>query len=149
MQRAILTILASIVLFSACSKEETILPEPEEIMQIEIPFPGEWSRQFEAGPGSWHTATYQVYEDSIRYLLTGPVGNADYVMLRDTFLPENNRFIGHTSEGQHYLILVKDSTADSISLYKQKIDEMEEGLAIEVPDAATTENHGWNTYYIQ
>ncbi len=52
---------------------------------------------FEAGIGSgfWHTVSFSVYQDSIRYTLNGPVGTANYIIFRDTFTLENNRYIGH------------------------------------------------------
>lgn len=128
----------------SCDDDESI-PEPM-IEQENIPFQGNWVRQFEAGPGNVHDVLYAVYQDSIRYTLSGPVGNANYVMLRDTFVLENNRYIGHTPDDQYYVLFVKDINSDNITLYKQPISSVEEGMTVEVPDAETTEHHGWSVY---
>ncbi len=141
------SLVAAILVWVACSKEDDSPLQPLQNQREEIPYTGTWQRQFEAGPGNVHTAGYWIYQDSIRYTLTGPVGNADYAMKRDTFLSENNRFIGHTTANQYYLIFVKNVTNDSLSLYKQTVSNVAEGMTIAVPDDATTANHGWNTYH--
>lgn len=131
------------VILSACDKEEDKVNSLIE----QIPFVGTWSWQFEAGPGNLHTATYHIYQDSIRYKLVGNVGNADYVLQRDTFLKENNRFVGHTDQDIYYLIFAKNITQDSITLYKQVVTSLSEGLTLDVPANNTTANHGWNVYH--
>jgi hypothetical protein len=142
MGKTALLILA-IILASSREKEGDISPAFEK---ENIPFEGVWARQFEAGPGNLHDVKYAVYQDSIRYRLTGPIGNADYVMLRDTFLPEDNRYVGHTPDYQYYLLFAKGISVESVTIYKQKVESMEEGLTTPVPDANTTANHGWSTY---
>lgn len=138
--------LTATLVFSSCSKDYDFIIEPQR-QRVEIPFTGKWQRQFEAGPGNLHTVDYLIYQDSIRYTLDGPIGQANYVLLRDTFLLENNRFIGHTSANQHYLIFVKYENTDSITLYKQEVADIEEGMTVDVPDANTTANHGWGVYH--
>ena len=136
-------IAIGITIWLGCSKDD----DTDQIFQrTEIPFAGTWTRQFEAGPGNLHTVFYGIYRDSIRYTLTGPIGNADYVMLRDTFLPENNRFIDHTPENQLYLLFAKIISADTIKMYKQEVSGMEEGRSVPVPAPNTTANYGWGTY---
>lgn len=139
----------SLIAFS-CEKDELDPSVPgDTIIQTEIPFSGVWHRQFEAGPGNDHDVYYRIYQDSIRYTLTGPVGNADYVLLRDTFLLENNRFIGHTPNDEYYLIFVKEHNSDSLTLYKEAVQSVTDGMYVAVPNDTTTQNHGWNTYFKQ
>jgi len=125
-----------------------IYKQSVKTVKEKIPFEGVWSRQFEAGIGSgfWHTVSFSVYQDSIRYTLNGPVGNANYIMLRDTFVLENNRYIGHTPTNIYYLIFTKEITIDSIKIYKEIIPSFEKGMSIVVPHDTTTANHGWSYY---
>ena len=127
----------------SCLYVQTVEP-----FKATIPFAGIWDRQFEAGTGTgaWHTVTYSIYEDSIRYTLTGPVGNADYTMLRDTFILEDNRYIGHTNDAVYYLIFTSEITTDSIKVYKEIIPNFETGMSIQIPHDTTTANHGWSYY---
>lgn len=143
MKTIITAILPMIFLFIACNDndDEIIAPQKQEIS-----FTGIWGRQFEPMPGNLHTADYKIYQDSIRYTLTGALGQADYVMLKDTFLLENNRFIGHT-DTKHYLLFATHVNNDSITLYKQEVNSVEHGLSIDLPAEDDTNNHGWNTYY--
>ena len=110
-----------------------------------MPFLGTWERSFEADKKS-HTATYVVEPRSIRYKLVGDVGNADYVIHRDAYSPDEKRFVGHTDKGEYYVVFVRAATDDSITLYKQKVDSLVDGLGLSAPPASTTKHHGWNTY---
>lgn len=144
MSNNLLFLIPIFLFFLSCDKEEEIIVIEEE--KVSIPFEGIWTRQFEAGPGNLHDVKYSIYQDSIRYLLSGPIGNANYLMHRDTFLLEDNRYIGHTPESKYYLIFVKNISSDSITIYKQTLESIEEGLTTEIPPANTTANHGWNTF---
>lgn len=147
MKKLILLAIGFTIVSTGCKKEnEDIVSQPKTDAKSTIPFTGVWDRKFEAGPGNLHTATYFIYQDSIRYTLTGPVGTADYVLKRDTFIPQYNRFIGHTSSNQYYVLLTKNITTDSITIYKQTIDDLEDGLSIKIPSDTTTQNHGWNAF---
>jgi hypothetical protein len=144
MTKMLFATFISILCLCACNKDDdNTIPANT---QTEIAFTGEWERQFEAGSGNLHTVSYSIYQDSMRYTLEGPIGQADYVMLRDTFLLENNRYVGHTPTGQYYLVLVKDVSEASISVYKQLVEDLEEGMNTQVPPASTTQNHGWNVF---
>lgn len=148
--RTLLLAVVVTLFITACEKEdttETSDPQDQDIQLEAIPFTGNWQRQFEAGPGNLHTVNYAIYQDSIHYTLSGNIGNADYVMQRDTFLLDNNRFIGHTNSNQYYLLFVKHVSNDSIALYKQEVADVPDGMSITVPSDTTTANHGWNTYY--
>jgi len=140
--------LLSLLLFSC--KKETVVKEktPEvEVSETAIPFKGAWSRDFEAGTAGLHTVRYLISQDEIEYKLTGSIGQADYKIIRDTFLLENNRFIGHRPDNIYYLIFVKDVSEDSISIYKQLISNFNEGMNVAVPSDTSTQNHGWSTYF--
>lgn len=156
MKKFTLILAAFALIFTGCEKDgiepqNTALPTSPEPKpeKVAIPFTGNWSRQFEAGPGNLHAAVYYVYNDSIRYTLTGPVGQADYVIHRDTFLLDSNQFIGHTPDSTFYLIYVKNVSNDSITLYKQTVTDVTEGLGIAIPPDGTGQNYGWNTYHKQ
>jgi len=147
--KAVFIFLAALFIgLMGCKKKEEVesTPETEATTKTTIPFTGIWERKFETRPGNFQTAKYAVYQDSIGYTLSGAVGNADYVMLRDTFLLEKNRFIGHTSTNQSYLIFVKNISNDSITLYKEEVANITAGLNANFPSDTTTQNHGWNTY---
>lgn len=127
----------------SCLYAQTVEP-----IKATIPFEGLWDRQFEAGTGTgaWHTVLYSIYQDSIRYSLSGPIGNSDYTMLRDTFILEYNRYIGHTTANVYYLIFTSEITNDSIKIYKEIIPNFDNGMSIEVPHDTSTANHGWSYY---
>lgn len=147
MKKMIFLFTTLALLFTNCQKDDDdAIDQPTNTTPAEIMFTGDWTREFEAGPGNLHTVKYSIYQDSIRYTLSGPIGSADYVILRDTFLLENNRFVGHTSADLHYLIFVKELGFDSISIYKQEIIDVSTALTIDVPHDTTVVNHGWNTY---
>ena len=42
-------------------------------------------------------------------------------------------------------MFTKNVSTDLITIYKQKINDVAEGLSIDVPSATSTQNHGWNT----
>lgn len=147
-----------ILILLSCKKEtpntDTTLEQStqDDIQKPEkknIPFVGVWQRQFEVGVGNTHNVNYLIYQDSIRYTLSGPIGNANYVILRDTFILTNNRFIGHTTDNNYYLIFVKNINNDSLTLYKQEITDFSEGMSVDAPSDTTSANHGWNTYFKQ
>tara|TARA_B100000809_G_scaffold262125_1_gene312401 strand:+ start:200 stop:649 length:450 start_codon:yes stop_codon:yes gene_type:complete len=148
MNKLIQLSLLGFIILTGCKKDDTIEPTPSSPqLKTEIPYAGIWERQFEAGIGNLHTVNYYIYQDSTRYVLTGAIGNANYLMQRDTFLLDDNRFIGHTNSGQYYLMFVKNVSNDSITLYKQEINDLEEGMSINMPNDTTTQNHGWSTYH--
>ncbi len=144
--RKLILILAMVAFFLiGCKKEKIIENEPEEeIVQDEIPFTGSWSREFMVADFV-QTVTYSIYEDSVRYTMTGDFAQTDYLIIRDVFQLENNRFIGHTDLGEYYTMFVKPS-ADSIVIYKQTVADVAEGMALEVPNEDTEVSYGWNIY---
>lgn len=147
MKNILFPLLITLFIFSCKKKEEQTVEIIEKSpSKTEIPFMGQWERSFEAGPGNQQTVLYSIYEDSIRYTLTGNVAQSNYKMIRDTFLLNENRFIGHTEDNIYYLIFTKDITNDSISIYKEIISNFNIGMSIAIPNDTTTLNHGWGVY---
>lgn len=119
---------------------------PAYSVEDPIPFLGTWTREFEVGPGSPHVATYVVAPDRVHYKLVGNVGNADYVVIRDGFSASDNRFFGHTTDGEFYVLFARDVSDQSVTIHKQKVDGLTAASELAVPPIDTTESHGWNTY---
>lgn len=139
-------IFISSSLLISCSQDDGYVQKPSIPERNTISFTGHYQRQFLAGPGNLHTVDYWIHQDSIHYKIAGPIGNADYVINRDTFISMDKRFIGHTNLGQHYLVFAKDIKTDTITIFKQQINNVQEGLEIEVPFDGTAAFHGWNTF---
>jgi len=140
-----IAVIISLLLLVSCSNKEDVMPQVIDNTTA-IPFTGNWGRQFEAGPGNLHNVNYVIYQDSIRYTLSGSVGNANYLMIRDYFSLEDNRYIGHTTSNTYYVIFVKNISDNALTIYKQPVTDVAEGLSVEVPMDNNTDNHGWNTY---
>lgn len=145
--RIVIVFCMSIFGIGACTKNKVSTSNEVQIEKENISFTGKWQRQFEAGPGNPHTAEYVIYQDSMRYTLSGSLGMSDYLLTRDTFLLENNRFIGHTNGNRYYLIFVKNILGDSLRLYKQEVSSVAEGMAVGLPSDSTSANYGWGVYY--
>ncbi len=148
--RLALGIALLLALLAACAP-----PSETDVSSIEplgdsaedpIPFLGTWTHEFKVGPDSPHVATYVVASDRIHYTLTGSVGSADYVMIRDDFSASDNRFVGHTNDGEFYVLFARDISDQNITIYKQKVDGLTVALELPEPPIDTTESHGWNTY---
>jgi hypothetical protein len=139
MKRFITLLSLSLVLIIACKKEEL---ENIVITPGEIPFTGKWTRTFEASPGGMHTESYAVYQDSLSYQIASSFVNSNYVIIKDTFLLTDNRFIGHTPENTLYILFVKEETDSTISVYKQEVASVAERITVEFPVANTTANYG-------
>lgn len=147
MKKLLASSLLTILVFTSCHRNnDNDGPVTPPTNGVEIPFQGKWQRQFEAGPGNPHTVSYLIENDKIRYVLTGVIGNADYTMVRDTFLMENNRFIGHTSDNHYYVLFTKDVSDNHITVYKKEVENVTEGLNEPLPAPDNTENHGWNVF---
>ncbi|MEL7120274.1 MAG: hypothetical protein AAFO07_12560 [Bacteroidota bacterium] len=133
-------------LFSFCFLDETGNELSNTFEFTEIPFTGTWTRTFEIAPRIKNTAEYTINEESIRYTLDGMISDTDYTILKDVYQAEDKRFIGHTKSEQYYLIFFKEVTDNSITIYKQKVANVEEGMKVAIPAADTKANYGWNTY---
>ena len=119
---------------------------PEDSAEDPISFLGTWTHEFDVGPGNPHVATYVVTPDRIHYTLEGSVGTADYVMIRDGFSVSDHRFVGHTNDGEFYVLFAREISDQNVTIYKQKVDGRTAALELAVPPIDTTESHGWNTY---
>lgn len=108
---------------------------------------GGWKRDFYPVPDKHHVVKYTFYKDSVHYDLMGDVVNTNYTLIKDSFISEENRFIGHDRKGDFYVVFVENQT-DSILLFKEKVISLEEGLKFKKPAPDFKENHsqGWNRY---
>ncbi len=81
----------------------------------------------------------------IKYRMAGTVP-MEYVIEIDTFIAKDNRWIGKKGEIT-YVLFVKNITSDFISLYKQKVENLDEVLALPFPSNTTRSQFtSWNVY---
>jgi hypothetical protein len=111
-----------------------------------MPFEGNWERTFLLGVDSLQYVYYNIYSDSIEYIMEGPLP-LNYMMKVDTFISEDNRIVT-TLNDVHYVMFIKNFSADSLSLFKEQMDSRAEALARPFP-ADTVSGHfsSWYTYY--
>jgi len=142
MKRFFLITLIIINIIS-CKKEVIELTNPDK----DIPeFVGNWSRVYDI-LGSDFTATYEIDTNLIHYTNKGNgPGNADYVIYFDSYDEVDKRWIGHTDKNKYYLLFFKNITAESISIYKQKVNNPNDAQSIAIPADDDDKNYGWNTY---
>ena len=132
------------ITFSACdnaSKEET-----KGVEVLTMPFEGNWQRTFQLGVDSLQYVYYNIYSDSIEYIMEGPLP-LNYMMEVDTFVAEDNRIITKLKD-VHYVMFIKNFSADSLSLFKEQMDDRNAALSRPFP-ADTVSGHfsSWYTYY--
>lgn len=140
-----LSILFTLLLitFSSCKKEEIPIIDPV----LDIPeFVGNWQREYKI-IGATFVASYKIDTNKIEYsnVGNGP-GNAEYTIQFDSYDETDKRWIGHTEDNKYYLIFFKDITAESITLYKEKVNDPNEAMNTPVPSDDNSQNYGWNTY---
>lgn len=130
-------ILLALVTIASCATRNEL---PAELI-------GGWQRDFYPAPGKRHVVEYAFYKDSVHYHLAGDLVNAQYTLLKDAFIPNGNRFVGHDGNGDFYVIFV-ETAPDSILLYKEKVSSIEDGLKYKKPGMEFKGNHsqGWNSY---
>jgi len=113
-----------------------------------LPFEGNWTRSFQLGEGadSLQYVYYNIYTDSIQYIMKGPLP-LNYNLIRDTFLLKENRWVGKLND-VYFAIFVKAINADTIALFKQQFPTREEALNRPYP-ADTVSGHfsSWYNYY--
>ena len=114
--------------------------------ELAMPFEGNWERTFQLGVDSLQYVYYNIYSDSIEYIMEGPLP-LNYMMAVDTFISEDNRIVT-TLKDVHYVMFIKNFSSDSLSLFKQQMDSRDEALARPFP-ADTVSGHfsSWYTYY--
>lgn len=143
MKRVLIIALIAIGFIISCKKEEIIIDNPSK----DIPnFVGTWSRTYPI-LGNNFVATYSIDTSKIIYSNQGDgPGNSEYSITFDSFKESDNRWIGHTTENQYYLIFFKDISESNITIYKQKVNNPNDAQTIEIPSEDNQENYGWNTY---
>ena len=111
-----------------------------------MPFEGDWQRTFQLGVDSLQYVYYNISDDSIEYIMEGPLP-LNYMMAVDTFVAGDNRIVT-TLKDVHYVIFIKNFSADSLALFKEQMESRAEALARPFP-ADTVSGHfsSWYTYY--
>lgn len=101
---------------------------------------------FQLGVDSLQYVYYNIYNDSIDYIMDGPLP-LNYTMAVDTFISEDNRIVT-TLNDVHYVIFIKNFTADSLWLFKQQMEDRNAALTRPFP-ADTVSGHfsSWYVYY--
>ena len=113
---------------------------------LTMPFEGNWERTFQLGIDSLQYVYYNIYSDSIDYIMEGPLP-LNYTMAVDTFIIDDNRIVT-TLNDVHYVIFIKNFSSDSLSLFKQQMENRDEALARVFPsDTVTGHFSSWYTYY--
>ena len=143
--RNILVMMAFLFIgFTACdnAKREDI----KGAAVLTMPFEGNWQRTFQLGVDSLQYVYYNIYSDSIEYIMEGPLP-LNYMMAVDTFVAEDNRIVT-TLKDVHYVIFIKNFNADSLSLFKEQMEDWNAALARPFPaDTVTGHFSSWYTYY--
>jgi hypothetical protein len=96
--------------------ENTSKGEAKSDAKLIMPFEGNWQRTFQLGVDSLQYVYYNIYSDSIEYIMEGPLP-LNYMMAVDTFISEDNRIVT-TLKDVHYVMFIKNFSADSLSLFK-------------------------------
>lgn len=144
MRITIFSILIILISLSSCTKEKIEIINPVK----DIPnFVATWSRTYDI-LGSEFKATYKIDTNEIYYSNKGSgPGNTDYIIEFDSYQETDKRWIGHRDNNQYYLLFFKDIDSESITIYKQKVDNPNDAQNIAIPADDTNENYGWNIYY--
>jgi len=143
-------VLLSLLTFNSEFYNEEINDMPTSKIKMSslndsIPFQGIWTRKFSMGEGKEQQVFYTVNTKEIEYKMAGAVPMA-YTIKMDTFIAKDNRWIGKKGEIP-YVVFAKNITSDSISLYKQKVKNLEEALALPFPsDTTRSQFTSWNVY---
>ena len=113
-----------------------------------ISFTGNWTRSFEMGNGVAAKVIYSIWNDSIHYDMNGPM-HMQYTIKKDTFIAKDNKWIGK-KDNTLYVIFAKNTSKDSISLLKMKVESKSKALEMKFPsDTARSKFSSWNTYIKQ
>lgn len=119
--------------------------QSEVAEKSEIPFKGTWSRAFSMGEGMEQEVSYSITDKEIVYAMKGAMP-MEYSLIMDSFVSEDNRWIG-TKGDETYVVFVKNITAESISLFKQKADSKDAALKMVFPsDTTRSKFTSWNVY---
>jgi len=132
------------MVFTACNESSS---QAEKVTdEGSIPFLGDWERSFMLGVDSLQYVYYNIYEDSIEYIMEGPLP-LNYAMEIDTFISGENRVVTKLKD-VYFVVFVKELGGDSISLFKQQYDTRYEALNRDYPsDTVSGHFSSWYTYY--
>ena len=147
MKKTILFIALILLLATSCKNDKKEKTTDQQTIKItnKIPFLGNWTRSFDMGNNINATVNYNIYQDSIQYEMLGPM-NTKYTLVKDTFYPKDNRWIGKRGEIP-YVIFVKNSSKDAITLLKMKVESKSKALSMPFPsDTARSKFSSWNTF---
>ena len=145
MKRIFLGLALFSMLFTACNNSNS---DTEQLADEEgsMTFLGNWERTFMLGVDSLQYVYYNVYEDSIEYIMEGPLP-LNYIMEIDTFISTDNRVVTKLKD-VYFVVFVKELGGDSISLSKQQYDTRDEALTRVYPsDTVSGHFSSWYTYY--
>lgn len=149
MKKIIYSLVLILTVTISCKKKDIInnvaSPEKQIVKVTEMPFQGTWSRSFAMGKGVDANVTYTIFQDSIQYLMKGPM-NMKYTLLKDVFSAKDNRWIGKRNE-MPYVIFFKNISKDSITILKMKVESKEKAMKMAFPsDTARSKFSSWNTF---
>lgn len=93
---------------------------------------------------------HSFYTDSIIYEMKGKIHRTKYPMYKLSYNSKENKWIGQTPDSIVYVMFFKEINDNSMTIYKRKCTEegLKEALEFEFPEDTATEDHGWNTYYL-
>lgn len=147
MKKTILFTALIILLATSCKNDKKAQTADNQTTEIinEIPFLGSWTRSFDMGNNTNATVNYNIYKDSIQYEMLGPM-NTKYTLVKDVFSPKGDRWVGKRGEIP-YVIFVKNSSKDAITLLKMKVESKSKALLMPFPsDTARSKFSSWNTF---
>ena len=143
MKKSILLIFVTVLFAVSCKNNKKV--ELTKKISNELTFAGSWTRSFEMGNGVAAKVTYNIWQDSIHYDMLGPM-HMQYTIKKDTFIVSDNKWIGR-KDNISYVIFAKNTSKDSISLLKMKVENMQKALEMKFPsDSARSKFSSWNTY---
>ncbi len=146
MKNSILIIIVTLIFATSCKENTSKKVIKSKVEKVnEIPFSGTWARSFTMGKGVDAKVTYTVFQDSIQYIMNGPMV-MKYTLVKDAFLSKSNRWIGKRGETP-YVIFFKNVSKDSITLLKMKVESKEKAIKMAFPsDTARSKFSSWNTF---
>ncbi len=146
MKNLVIILILALTFTVSCKKTESVkIVKSNDKTVTAIPFSGTWSRSFTMGKGVNANVSYTVFQDSIQYIMNGPMV-MKYTLIKDVFSAKDNRWIGKRDETP-YVIFLKNISKDSITLLKMKVESKEKALKMVFPsDTARSKFSSWNTY---
>lgn len=143
----ILSLMAISLGFISCTESD----DPVTPQGVEIPLSGKYAWSFEIPQHGNQRSEHDFNNDFIVYTMTGDVYNVQYNMEVLSYDANKKRIVAVGAEaspkaGVYFVIFLKDTTPQSVNMYKAEKPTKEEAESMEVPAADNTEFHGWNVY---